>query len=130
MFKRRFLVSTCGAAILGLVLVAPSLNAWGNANGTTYLTFSGPVALPGVSLPAGTYIFDLPEPSSRTLVRVTSRDRSKVYLLAFTNFIARPTGLRSDQMVTFGEATASVPPPITAWYPVAESTGRQFVYKK
>ena len=36
----------------------------------TYLTFSGPVQLPGITLPAGTYRFELADPdSSRRVIR-------------------------------------------------------------
>ena len=87
---KRILGAACGALIVGLCLAA-SASAIGTVNRTTYLTFSGDVALPGVKLAAGTYIFELASPGqSPSLVRVLSRDRSKIYLLAFTNFTPRP----------------------------------------
>src|SRR5713226_10573891 len=46
----------------------------------TYLTFSGPVEIPGVGLPAGTYIFKIANPNSGLdVVQVLSRDRKTVY---------------------------------------------------
>jgi hypothetical protein len=130
MSKSRSLITACCAAALGLVIATSSLHAWENARRTTYLTFSGPVALPGVQLPPGTYMFELPDPNALDLVRVTSRDRSRVYLFAFTTVIRRPSGLRADQFVSLGEAPAGVAPRITAWYPIAESTGREFRYNR
>jgi len=128
MLKHKWVLTTFGVAILGLV-VAASGEAWGTANHTNYLTFSGPVALPGVSLPGGTYIFELANSdSSRNIVVVRSRDRSKQYLMAFTMPISRPRDLPADRRVTFGEASPSTPPPITAWYPAGGSTGYQFLY--
>lgn len=127
MFNRKSVAAACGAAMLGLVMAAPS-NAF-NSSRTTYLTFSGPVALPGVTLGAGAYIFELADSSvSRDIVRVQSRDRSRVYWMGFTRLTQRPAGLRADRLVTLGETRKGTPPPITAWYPFGESTGNQFIY--
>ena len=50
------------------------------ANQDTYFTFSAPVELPGVTLPAGRYLFVLADsPSNRHVVRVMSDDRKKLY---------------------------------------------------
>jgi len=45
------------------------------------LTFSGPVGLPHVTLPAGTYVFRFITP---TVVQVLNNDRSEVYSSFFT----------------------------------------------
>jgi hypothetical protein len=128
MLNHKWVLTTFGAAILGLI-VAASGEAWGTVNNTNYLTFSGPVALPGVSLPGGTYIFELADSASnRNVVVVRSRDRSKQYLMAFTTPISRPHDLPADRLVTFGEASTGTPPPITAWYPDRSSSGYRFLY--
>src|SRR5438445_5285417 len=82
MFLRQSILSACGAAILGLVMTA-SGKAWVTPNRTTLLTFSGQVALPGVVLTAGTYTFERAD-GHPDIVRVLSRDRSRVYFMAFT----------------------------------------------
>src|SRR5512147_2002355 len=46
---------TAFGVVLGLAAGAASLHAWTTPAGLSYLTFSGPVALPGVTLQAGTY---------------------------------------------------------------------------
>jgi hypothetical protein len=128
MLKHKWVLTTFGAAILGLI-VGASGEAWGTANNTNYLTFSGPVALPGVSLPGGTYIFELAESaSSRDIVVVRSRDRSKLYFMGFTTMVSRPHDLPFDSRVTFGESLQGTPPRITAWYPEGASTGHRFLY--
>ena len=68
----------CGAALLALSLTGTAhADEW---NKLTYLTFSGPVQLPGVTLPAGTYRFQLADPdSSRRVVRVSDKDGSTSY---------------------------------------------------
>ena len=46
----------------------------------TLLTFSGPVALPGVTLPAGQYLFRLADPnSSANVVQVLNADGAKPF---------------------------------------------------
>ena len=95
------------------------------------LTFDRPVALPGVVLRSGSYIFEFPDPvAAHNVVRVLSRDRRRVYLTAFTQPITRPENLPPNQHVSFGEASATVPQPITVWWPWDLSTGRRFVYAR
>jgi hypothetical protein len=99
-------------------------------NRPNYITFSRAVALPGVELAAGTYIFELAAPESdQTVVRVSSRDRRHVYLQAFTRNVARPATLKKDEIVTFGEVRGAAAPPIAAWYPPDLESGRQFIYR-
>ena len=49
---------------MGLVTVAVSSRAAALDGRTTFLTFNRPVALPGVALGTGTYIFELAAPMS------------------------------------------------------------------
>src|SRR5687768_14091943 len=44
----------------------------------TFLTFSGAVEMPGVTLPAGTYVFKLADTPSRNVVQVWDRDEKKM----------------------------------------------------
>jgi hypothetical protein len=126
---KRMIGAACGAAVIALGLAA-SASAIGTANRTAFLTFSGDVALPGVKLAAGTYVFELPEPmTSPTLVRVLSKDRHTVYLMAFTNIVDRPIGGDRNKVVTLGEARRGEAPPVVAWYPSDDSRGREFIYR-
>ncbi len=61
MMSRKSIVTACAAVLMGLV-IAGSTQAWGDATRKTYLTFSGPVSLTGVTLAAGTYTFERPSP--------------------------------------------------------------------
>ena len=123
-------VATVGALFLGLVVVA-STNARGDSNHTNYLTFSRAVALPGVELAAGTYIFETPSNAmSNSIVRVSSRDRKKVLLTAYTLQVPRPRGDNGKVLVQLGEAAAGTAPPIAAWFPIGENVGHQFIYNR
>jgi len=119
------------AAIAALAVSAPALHATNNPARTTYVTFSGPVALPGVSLSPGSYVFELASPSGdQSIVRVSSRDRSRLYLMTYTRIVTRPASLASGQLIAFGETTPGEPSAVVAWYPEGDATGRQFIYRR
>jgi len=127
--RKRFTFLTAAAVALGLALGAASVQAL-TANRLTYLTFSGAVALPGVTLPAGSYAFELADVSgTNNIVLVRNRARSKVFFLGFTNRVARPAGMRDTSAVSFGEAAPGQPRPIAVWYPPESSDGLQFLYR-
>ena len=129
MFARKIVHTLCGVVLLG-VLATSSTGAFPDTRRTTYFTFSGTVQMPGVALPAGTYIFEVANPDGGgDIVRVMSRDRSKVHLMQFTRFIYRPQIGDLDAAITLGEATAGTPPPVKAWYPQSETRGREFIYR-
>lgn len=125
MLKSRFAISS--AVVLAGLLSAASL-ARADAAHTNYLTFSAPFALPGIALPAGTYMFEVVAPGANDVVRVRSRDGSRVYLLAFTTSVDRPRGLRADRQIVFDEVPAGVTPPVKAWFPIGETVGHEFIY--
>jgi hypothetical protein len=91
------------------------------------LTFQQTVALPGVTLPAGTYVFERDSNSSNHIVRVLTTNYQRMVYVGFTTPVTRPTGLRSA--VVFGEARAGEPLRIAAWYPIGSNQGHQFLYR-
>lgn len=129
MVSRRRAATTFGALVLGLTLAAPMHGSGVNLH-TNNVTFSGPVRLPGVTLTAGTYIFERVEATNPDIVVVRSGDRTKVYYMAMTQRAHRPEGLANDRLVTFGEARPGAVPPIAAWYPIGEAMGHAFVYPR
>jgi hypothetical protein len=128
MINRKSAAAVFAVAAIALVMAA-SVSAR-TATWMTYLTFSGPFALPGVTLPAGTYVFERVDVAAPNLVRVRSRDGSKVYLTAFTDIVSRPTGLHRDRHVSFGEVPPGAAPRVTVWYPIGEVIGHQFIYPR
>ena len=131
MANHKWLSMTLGVVLVGLSAPVPTRasNGFDDLNRMMYVSFNKPVALPGVALGAGTYIFELPDPiGAWNVVRVSSSDRRRVYLTAFTRVVDRPRGMSSDQPISFAEASAKAPQPIKAWWPAGESTGRQFIY--
>lgn len=128
MFNRTSVPAIVGALALGFSMVVAAHESE-NALHTNYLTFSGPVALPGVTLGAGTYVFERAVPTDASLVVVRDQNRSKVYFLGFTNRADRPAAMRDNEAVIIGEARRGAPPPITAWYPVGARYGHRFIYE-
>lgn len=115
-----------GALLVGH-LTSGSLSA-GTWAATTNLKFSADVALPGMVLPAGEYIFELSDPfTGRSVVRVLNRQRSH----SFAQLLTRRTSPRSTALegrVTLGESRSGAPRPIVAWYPAGYSSGYEFIY--
>jgi hypothetical protein len=128
MVNRKLVLALCGVALF-VASFSVGAGAIANPHRTTYLTFSQPVRLPGVSLGSGTYIFEIVNPNtSADVVRVLSRDRSKSYFMGFTRAVNRPSGLALIPMVSLAESSPGMAPPVTVWWPESESTGRQFIY--
>lgn len=124
---RRGTLAVLGLALAALVAAAPG-HAGVDSNRTTQLTFSKPISLPGVTLGAGTYIFERAAPQSAIeVVRVSSRDRRFVYFMGFTQLVEKPRGATSP--VAFGEAPAGSATPVREWYPTGTNTGHRFLYR-
>jgi hypothetical protein len=129
MSKRNIVWVACAAALVLASLAAPIRAGAGTLEKTMYLTFSGPVRLPGVSLGAGTYVFEIANPmTGGDVVRVSSRDGRTSYFQGFTTAVPKPPRMRPEAAVSLGESSKEKPAPILAWYPAGESTGRQFKY--
>ncbi|SRR5258705_13866566 len=116
----------CVAAVLALV--GGSAYAFSNIH-ENRLTFSKPVALPGVELPAGSYTFDVASPTALDVVVVRSADGRKVFYMGFTQTVTRPHTMSKDAPIAFGEASANQARPISTWYEIGNSTGHQFLYR-
>lgn len=125
---RSFLIPAVAAAVLAL-LSATSARAdtW---NQLTYFTFSAPVEIPGVALPAGTYMFKLADTEeSRNVIQVFNKDGSKVY----ATFLAIPDERMTPAdkpVVTFEETPVGTPEAIKAWFYPGDTIGHEFVYPK
>jgi hypothetical protein len=124
----RALKLLCGAAAL-VAFLAPGAHAdeW---NKLTYLTFSGPVQIPGATLPAGTYTFEIANPdTTRHVIRVSEKDSGKHIGMFMTipNDRMEPP---NDNLVMFAERPAGAPQAIQVWYYPGDRIGEEFVYPK
>jgi hypothetical protein len=117
------------AGVLAAVAYAPSVkaDAWDQK---TIFTFSGPVAIPGQVLPAGTYVFKLANSAAnRHIVQVFNQEQNHVYgtFLAIPDYQMRPSG---KALIKFHERPAGEPQAIKAWVYPGRSYGHEFVYPK
>ena len=124
----RVLKSICCAAAL-MALLAPGARAdeW---NKKTFLTFSGPVQVPGATLPAGTYTFKLADLNgNRHVVQIFDKDEKKIIttLMAIPNQRLQPS---DKPIVLFTETPAGSPQAVKVWYYPGETIGNEFVYPK
>jgi hypothetical protein len=125
---RSFLIPAVAVAVFALLSATSArADSW---NQLTYFTFSAPVEIPGVALPAGTYMFKLADTEeSRNVVQVFSKDGSKVY----ATFLAIPDERMTPAdkpVVTFEETPVGTPEAIKAWFYPGETIGHEFVYPK
>jgi hypothetical protein len=91
------------------------------------LTFRQTVALPGVILPAGSYVFERDRNANNHIVRVMTTNYQRMLYVGFTTPVTRPAGFRSA--ILFGEARSAEPIRIVAWYPLGSAQGHQFQYR-
>lgn len=116
--------------VVGVTLLTAAAGSAQNLNRTTYLTFSTPVELPGVTLPAGTYTFRLSNSTSdRHVVQVLDKDSTTLH----TTILAMPAKrLHADEetVVTFHELPAEATPAVRYWYYPGDDIGQEFAYPK
>src|ERR1700751_2413118 len=94
----------------------------------TYLSSSKRGHLPGVTLPAGRYRFELADPvESRRVVKVQSEDGKQqlALLLSMQNQLREPA---KDPVVLFMETTEGQPDAVKAWVYPGERIGYEFIY--
>ena len=117
--------------LVGLGGGAARATASARADHLTYLTFSRPVALPGVTLAAGTYAFEVPTADTAGyVVMVRDRARTKPLFTGFTYRTPRPANWSEKRQIVFGESAPGEPAPILAWYPVDNAMGFEFIYRR
>jgi len=126
-------IRSSAAKLAGCVLLAASFSAaaYGDTwDRKTFLTFSGPVEIPGQVLAAGKYTFRLLDsPSNRHIVQISNERQDHVYATVLAIPIYRQTPPDKTQ-ITFYEARIGEPPPVRAWYYPGDTMGQEFIYPK
>ena len=129
MLTRR-LVLTAVVVAATAAIAASSTHAGSMLTRVNRLTFSAPVALPGVVLAPGTYAFESgPLGTNPAIVRVTSADHRRLLYQGFTISVRRPMTMERSEVLQLGEAPKGSPQPIAAWYPIGNNTGHRFIYE-
>ena len=126
---RKLLGSACVFAVLASAMSGTAY-AQGPADYRTIFTFSQPVTLPGVTLPAGKYLFRLTDVNgSRRVVQILSEDATQSYamLLAIPAQRLEPP---AEPEVRFMETAANAPSAIKTWWYPGSAIGWEFIYPK
>ena len=120
------MILLAGLATLAVLPVA-SADEWSQR---TVVTFSGPVEIPGQTLPAGTYVFKLANSSAnRHIVQVFNKEEKHVFatILAIPSYRQRPS---EKTIIRFEERAAGEPQAVKAWFYPHKNYGHEFVYPK
>jgi len=126
----RFNKMAAAAACAGLMLAPAVATGQTPADRNTKVTFSGPVSIPGKTLPAGTYTFKVADsPTNRHIVQVFDKDDMQL-IATLMAVPAEKMEAEGDPVITFKETPADRPPALHYWYYAGEKTGNEFVYPK
>jgi len=129
---RKAVIILSFVAAIGVMLAssvsAQDLQTGAPVDRSTHITFSGPVTLPNVSLPAGTYLFRFVDINKSSVVQVLSDDGKVQYAMFNTITIQRTAEAAKDgDIVTFKEAPESTPRAVDAWF-YNDTVGCEAIY--
>jgi hypothetical protein len=128
MLSTRVFGLACAVTVFVCLLAAPVTAQ--PLDKRTLFTFSGPVTLPGTTLPAGQYLFRLADPTgSSKVVQVLNADGTKSYGLFFTISAERLEPASSAE-VRFMETASGRPAAIRTWWYPGERTGYEFIFPR
>jgi hypothetical protein len=126
----RCIKTTVAAACAMLALTAGAATAQTVSDRKTFVTFSGPVSVPGTTLPAGTYTFKiLDSQTNRNVVQIFDKDGMKLITTLLAVAATRPEA-SGDPVITFKETPSDRPPAVHFWYYAGETAGNELVYPK
>jgi len=117
----------CAVTLLALTMV-PAV-AQTPLDKRVFFSFSAPVALPGVTLKAGKYLFRVPDSPVRNVIQVLSADGTRLFGTFFT-IPARRNIVPENPEVRFIETPANMTHAIRTWWYPGESAGFEFIYPK
>jgi hypothetical protein len=96
----------------------------------TEVTFGAPVEIPGMVLPAGTYVMKLLDPyMDPNIVRFYNAHENHLYAMVFAVPAYRLTPV-DHTVITFEERAHNAPQAIKNWFPAGDNWGEEFVYAK
>ena len=126
-FSRMVVITVCAVALVASLRSAAFAQP---LDKRTYFTFSGPVAMPGVTLPSGKYLFRIADVgASGHVVQVLNEDGTKIYGTFFSIAAERPV-VPENPEVRFMETASNNPPAIRTWWYPGQRRGYEFIYPK
>jgi hypothetical protein len=105
-----------------------------NINQRTFLTFSGPVQMPGVTLPAGKYVFRLADTSLHNVMQVFDGDEKHIigqwFFIPKNRTSEEASAANGKPVVMFREMPEGMTPAIQYYFYPTDLTGKEFIYPK
>jgi len=126
MRNSRKLAWVVGCALLACVVAFAGSAGAQSPQQTVVLTFASPVSLPTVTLPAGTYTFELGGPHLDTVTILGEHNR----YIARTRVLPAKRSNPGPAAAMFREASATMAPRIANLYFAGSVEGVEFVYPK
>jgi len=128
MLSRFFVSSVCTVTLLACLSAAPA--AAQTIDKQVYFTFSAPVSLPGITLPAGSYLFRVVDTlSGGNVVQVSSADAMRHYGFFLVNRSWMPVTPVKPEIRLIETPTKFAQAIRAYWYP-GDRTGFEFIYPK
>jgi hypothetical protein len=128
---RMLKVLCCAAAMAAFT--APLAQAQGGTaqwKMKTHLTFSGPVQIPGKTLPAGTYTFRAMDLlANRNVLQILDQNEQELIATVMTQSDTKLEPAENN-VVMFSERPAGQPTAIKTWYYPGQKIGNEFVYPR
>ena len=120
-------VSACVIAVLAITSATAHAQTLDNR---TFFTFNQPVTLPGITLPAGKYLFRIPDSTtSRRVVQVLSADGRQSYAMLLS-IPAQRFEAPMQPEIRFMETAEGMPAAIKTWWYPGSTIGYEFIYPK
>jgi LPXTG-motif cell wall-anchored protein len=120
--------STC--AMVALVCGLSSPAAAYTFDHRTLFTFNQPIALPGMTLPAGTYTFRVADPmTSGKVVQILNSSGTQSFAMLFSIPAYRADAAEKPE-ISFMETASGMPSAVKIWWQEGSTRGYEFIYPK
>ena len=128
MTRGRVIWAACGLAVCAALFAGVARAE--TFDKRTVFTFDQPIALPGVTLPAGEYLFRIVDTTtSRKVIQVLSGDGKTPYAMLHSIPEIRRDASGNPE-VRFMETAKGHPNAVKTWWYPNETTGYEFIYPK
>ena len=120
--------STCAMVALVCGLSSPA-TAY-TFDHRTLFTFNQPIALPGMTLPAGTYTFRVADPTtSGKVVQILNGSGTQSFAMLLSIPAYRADAAEEPQ-ISFMETASGMPAAVKIWWQEGSTRGYEFIYPK
>jgi len=124
---KAFRTSFAIAAIAAFCVLWPGNAGAQSPDRKTVVTFSQPVEVPNLVLPAGTYIFKRLDTVTPNLIQILNADESRVFATLITASDYRQEA-SDETVITFEERPNGSPKAIKDWFYPGDTAGEEFLY--